>query len=220
MRHLVCQKVLSYLSKMLSSQIKESQSELETLIKIFAKMPGLGPRSAQRLVFHLIKKREIILDQLISSLENINSKIKYCEICGNVTLDRVCEVCSNKSRDASLVCVVEDISDLWAMNRSGAFNGVFHVLGGLLNPMEGIGPEELRISNLTERVASGSVKEIVLALGATITGQTTANYIFQELDKYAIKITSLAQGVPVGGELDYLDDSTIVAAFNARRKFD
>ena len=132
----------------------------------------------------------------------------------------MCEVCSNKSRDASLVCVVEDISDLWAMNRSGAFNGVFHVLGGLLTPMEGIGPEELRISNLTERVASGSVKEIVLALGATITGQTTANYIFQELDKYGIKITSLAQGVPVGGELDYLDDSTIVAAFNARRKFD
>ena len=205
---------------MLSRHEKESQSALESLIKIFAKMPGLGPRSAQRLVFHLIKKREIMLDQLISSLENINSKIKYCEICGNVTLDRVCEVCSNKSRDASLVCVVEDISDLWAMNRSGAFNGVFHVLGGLLTPMEGIGPEELRISNLTERVASGSVKEIVLALGATITGQTTANYIFQELDKYAIKITSLAQGVPVGGELDYLDDSTIVAAFNARRKFD
>ena len=145
---------------MLSSQLKESQSELETLIKIFAKMPGLGPRSAQRLVFHLIKKREIILDQLISSLENINSKIKYCEICGNVTLDRVCEVCSNKSRDASLVCVVEDVSDLWAMNRSGAFNGVFHVLGGLLSPMEGIGPEELRISNLTERVASGSVKAV------------------------------------------------------------
>ena len=167
---------------MLSSQLKESQSELETLIKIFAKMPGLGPRSAQRLVFHLIKKREIILDQLISSLENINSKIKYCEICGNVTLDRVCEVCSNKSRDASLVCVVEDISDLWAMNRSGAFNGVFHVLGGLLTPMEGIGPEELRISNLTERVASGSVKEIVLVLGVTITGQTTANCILQELD--------------------------------------
>ena len=132
----------------------------------------------------------------------------------------MCEVCSNKSRDTSLVCVVEDISDLWAMNRSGPFNGVFHVLGGLLAPMEGIGPEELRISNLTERVASGSVKEIVLALGATITGQTTANYIFQELDKYSIKRTSLAQGVPVGGELDYLDDSTIVAAFNARRKFD
>ena len=205
---------------MLSSHLKEIQSDLESLIKIIAKMPGLGPRSAQRLVFHLIKKREIILDQLISSLENINNKIQYCEICSNVTLEKVCEVCSNKSRDASLVCVVEDISDLWAMNRSGAFNGVFHVLGGLLTPMEGIGPEELRISNLTERVASGSVKEIVLALGATITGQTTANYIFQELDKYAIKITSLAQGVPVGGELDYLDDSTIVAAFNARRKFD
>ena len=118
------------------------------------------------------------------------------------------------------MCVVEDVSDLWAMNRSGAFNGVFHVLGGLLSPMDGVGPEELRISNLIERVASGNVKEIVLALGATITGQTTANYIFQELDKYSIKITSLAQGVPVGGELDYLDDSTIVAAFNARRKFD
>ena len=205
---------------MINSHAKDGQSDLESIIKIFSKMPGLGPRSAQRLVFHLIKKREIILDQLILSLENLNNKIKYCEICGNVTLDTMCEVCSDKSRDSGLVCVVEDISDLWAMNRSGAFNGVFHVLGGLLSPIEGIGPEELHISKLSQRVASGSVKEIVLALGATITGQTTANYIFQELEKYSIKITSLAQGVPVGGELDYLDDSTIVAAFNARRKFE
>ncbi len=205
---------------MKNSHAKDGQSDLESIIKIFSKMPGLGPRSAQRLVFHLIKKREIILNQLILSLENLNNKIKYCEICGNVTLDTMCEVCSDKSRDNGLVCVVEDISDLWAMNRSGAFNGVFHVLGGLLSPIEGIGPEELKISTLRQRVASGSVKEIVLALGATITGQTTANYIFQELEKYSIKITSLAQGVPVGGELDYLDDSTIVAAFNARRKFE
>ena len=205
---------------MINSHAKDGQSDLESIIKIFSKMPGLGPRSAQRLVFHLIKKREIILNQLIFSLENLNNKIKYCEICGNVTLDTMCEVCSDKSRDNGLVCVVEDISDLWAMNRSGVFNGVFHVLGGLLSPIEGIGPEELKISTLSQRVASGSVKEIVLALGATITGQTTANYIFQELEKYSIKITSLAQGVPVGGELDYLDDSTIVAAFNARRKFE
>ena len=205
---------------MIGSHVKESQSDLESLIKIFAKMPGLGPRSAQRLVFHLIKKKKIILDQLILSLENINNNVKYCSICGNVTLDSVCNVCSDKSRDGSLVCVVEDIPDLWAMNRSGVFKGVFHVLGGLLSPMDGIGPEELKIETLTKRVASGSIKEIVLALGATITGQTTANYISQELDKYSIKITSLAQGVPVGGELDYLDDSTIVAAFNARRKFD
>ena len=205
---------------MINSHAKDGQSDLESIIKIFSKMPGLGPRSAQRLVFHLIKKREIILNQLILSLENLNNKIKYCEICGNVTLDTMCEVCSDKSRDNGLVCVVEDISDLWAMNRSGAFNGVFHVLGGLLSPLEGIGPEELKISTLSQRVASGSVKEIVLALGATITGQTTANYIFRELEKYSIKITSLAQGVPVGGELDYLDDSTIVAAFNARRKFE
>ena len=205
---------------MINSHAKDGQSDLESIIKIFSKMPGLGPRSAQRLVFHLIKKREIILNQLILSLENLNNKIKYCEICGNVTLDTMCEVCSDKSRDNGLVCVVEDISDLWAMDRSGAFNGVFHVLGGLLSPIEGIGPEELKISTLSQRVASGSVKEIVLALGATITGQTTANYIFQELEKYSIKITSLAQGVPVGGELDYLDDSTIVAAFNARRKFE
>ena len=205
---------------MINSHAKDGQSDLESIIKIFSKMPGLGPRSAQRLVFHLIKKREIILNQLILSLENLNNKIKYCEICGNVSLDTMCEVCSDKSRDNGLVCVVEDISDLWAMNRSGAFNGVFHVLGGLLSPIEGIGPEELKISTLSQRVASGSVKEIVLALGATITGQTTANYIFQELEKYSIKITSLAQGVPVGGELDYLDYSTIVAAFNARRKFE
>ena len=205
---------------MINSHAKDGQSDLESIIKIFSKMPGLGPRSAQRLVFHLIKKREIILNQLILSLENLNNKIKYCEICGNVTLGIMGEVWSDKSRDNGLVCVVEDISDLWAMNRSGAFNGVFHVLGGLLSPIEGIGPEELKISTLSQRVASGSVKEIVLALGATITGQTTANYIFQELEKYSIKITSLAQGVPVGGELDYLDDSTIVAAFNARRKFE
>ena len=205
---------------MINSHAKDGQSDLESIIKIFSKMPGLGPRSAQRLVFHLIKKREIILNQLILSLENLNNKIKYCEICGNVTLDTMCEVCSDKSRDNGLVCVVEDIPDLWAMDRSGAFNGVFHVLGGLLSPIEGIGPEELKISTLSQRVASGSVKEIVLALGATITGQTTANYIFRELEKYSIKITSLAQGVPVGGELDYLDDSTIVAAFNARRKFE
>ena len=205
---------------MINSHAKDGQSDLESIIKIFSKMPGLGPRSAQRLVFHLIKKREIILNQLILSLENLNNKIKYCEICGNVTMGTMCEVCSDESRDNGLVCVVEDISDLWAMNRSGAFNGVFHVLGGLLSPIEGIGPEELKISTLSQRVASGSVKEIVLALGATITGQTTANYIFQELEKYSIKITSLAQGVPVGGELDYLDDSTIVAAFNARRKFE
>ena len=205
---------------MINSHAKDGQSDLESIIKIFSKMPGLGPRSAQRLVFHLIKKREIILNQLILSLENLNNKIKYCEICGNVTLDTTCELCSDKSRDDGLVCVVEDISDLWAMNRSGAFNGVFHVLGGLLSPIEGMGPEELKISTLSQRVASGSVREIVLALGATIKGQTTANYIFQELEKYSIKITSLAQGVPVGGELDYLDDSTIVAAFNARRKFE
>ena len=205
---------------MINSNAKDGKSDLESIIKIFSKMPGLGPRSAQRLVFHLIKKREIILNQLILSLENLNNKIKYCEICGNVTLGTMCEVCSDESRDNGLVCVVEDISDLWAMNRSGGFNGVFHVLGGLLSPIEGIGPEELKISTLSQRVASGSVKEIVLALGATITGQTTANYIFQELEKYSIKITSLAQGVPVGGELDYLDDSTIVAAFNARRKFE
>ena len=205
---------------MINSHAKDGQSDLESIIKIFSKMPGLGPRSAQRLVFHLIKKREIVLNQLILSLENLNNKIKYCEICGNVTLDTMCEVCSDKSRDNGLVCVVEDISDLWAMNRSGAFNGVFHVLGGLLSPIEGIGPEELKISTLSQRVASGSVQEIVLALGATITGQTTANYIFRELEKYSIKITSLAQGVPVGGEIDYLDDSTIVEALNARRKLE
>ena len=125
---------------MINSHAKDGQSDLESIIKIFSKMPGLGPRSAQRLVFHIIKKREIILIQLILSLENLNNKVKYCEICGNVTLSTMCEVCSDKSRDNSLVCVVEDISDLWAMNRSGAFNGVFHVLGGLLSPIEGIGP--------------------------------------------------------------------------------
>ncbi len=121
-------------------------SALEDLVSLFSKLPGLGPRSAQRLVFHLIKKKKIILDQLIFSLENINNNVKYCNICGNVTLDSVCDVCSDRSRDGSLVCVVEDIPDLWAMNRSGVFKGVFHVLGGLLSPMDGIGPEELKIA--------------------------------------------------------------------------
>ena len=198
---------------------KEKLSEIENLIKIFSKMPGLGPRSARRLVFHLIKKRKIFMAPLIDSLASVKENVKNCDLCGNIALENFCEICSDLKRDKSIICVVEEVSDLWAMDRSGAFGGVFHVLGGLLSPLDGIGPEKLRIDNLTQRLKTEGVKELVLALGTTVAGQTTANYLLHELSGLNIKITSLAQGVPVGGELDYLDDSTIIAAFNDRRSY-
>ena len=198
---------------------KEKLSEIENLIKIFSKMPGLGPRSARRLVFHLIKKRKIFMAPLIDSLAIVRDSVKNCDLCGNIALENFCEICSDLKRDKSIICVVEEVSDLWAMDRSGAFGGVFHVLGGLLSPLDGIGPEKLRIDNLTQRLKTEGVKELVLALGTTVAGQTTANYLLHELSGLNIKITSLAQGVPVGGELDYLDDSTIIAAFNDRRSY-
>ena len=198
---------------------KEKLSEIENLIKIFSKMPGLGPRSARRLVFHLIKKRKIFMVPLIDSLTIVKESVKNCDLCGNIALENFCEICSDLKRDKSIICVVEEVSDLWAMDRSGAFSGVFHVLGGLLSPLDGIGPEKLRIDNLTQRLKTEGVKELVLALGTTVAGQTTANYLLHELSGLNINITSLAQGVPVGGELDYLDDSTIIAAFNDRRSY-
>ncbi len=198
---------------------KEKLSEIENLIKIFSKMPGLGPRSARRLVFHLIKKRKIFMAPLIDSLAIVRDSVKNCDLCGNIALENFCEICSDLKRDKSIICVVEEVSDLWAMDRSGAFGGVFHVLGGLLSPLDGIGPEKLRIDNLTQRLKTEGVKELVLALGTTVAGQTTANYLLHELSGLNINITSLAQGVPVGGELDYLDDSTIIAAFNDRRSY-
>ena len=198
---------------------KEKLSEIENLIKIFSKMPGLGPRSARRLVFHLIKKRKIFMAPLIDSLAIVRDSVKNCDLCGNIALENFCEICSDLKRDKSIICVVEEVSDLWAMERSGAFGGVFHVLGGLLSPLDGIGPEKLRIDNLTQRLKTEGVKELVLALGTTVAGQTTANYLLHELSGLNINITSLAQGVPVGGELDYLDDSTIIAAFNDRRSY-
>ena len=198
---------------------KEKLSEIENLIKIFSKMPGLGPRSARRLVFHLIKKRKIFMAPLIDSLAIVRESVKNCDLCGNIALENFCEICSDLKRDKSIICVVEEVSDLWAMDRSGAFGGVFHVLGGLLSPLDGIGPEKLRIDNLTQRLKTEGVKELVLALGTTVAGQTTANYLLHELSGLNINITSLAQGVPVGGELDYLDDSTIIAAFNDRRSY-
>ncbi len=204
----------------MSSQIeKEKLSEIENLIKIISKMPGLGPRSARRLVFHLIKKREIFMAPLIGSLTVVKESVRNCDLCGNIALERFCNICSDLKRDKSIICVVEEVSDLWAMDRAGVFMGVFHVLGGLLSPLDGIGPEKLRIDNLSQRIKTQGVKELVLALGTTVSGQTTANYLLQELSGLNISITSLAQGVPVGGELDYLDDSTIIAAFNDRRSF-
>ena len=156
---------------------------------------------------------------LIDSITIVKESVKNCDLCGNIALENLCEICNDLKRDKSIICVVEEVSDLWAMDRSGVFGGVFHVLGGLLSPLDGIGPEKLRIDNLTQRLKTEGVKELVLALGTTVAGQTTANYLLQELSELDISITSLAQGVPVGGELDYLDDSTIIAAFNDRRSF-
>jgi recombination protein RecR len=179
-----------------------------------AKLPGLGPRSARRAALHLVKKKDVLLIPLANALAEVGVRVRTCAECGNIGVDRICAICADPKRDRSVICVVEDVADLWAMERSGVFKGRYHVLGGVLSALDGVGPEELRIPRLIDRVGTG-VSEVVLALSATIDGQTTAHYIADHLP--GVTVTSLAQGVPVGGELDYLDDGTISAALKARR---
>ena len=189
--------------------------DLDALIALMAKLPGLGPRSARRAVLHLIKKRSLVLLPLAEAMHRVGSTVRECLNCGNVCTSDLCDICLSEKRANGQIAVVEDVADLWAMERAGVFQGRYHVLGGTLSALDAVGPDELRIPKLADRVASENITEVILALGATIDGQTTAHYIADQLPH--INVTSLAQGVPVGGELDYLDDGTISAALNARK---
>ncbi|MBL8631443.1 MAG: recombination protein RecR [Rhodospirillaceae bacterium] len=192
-------------------------AEIEALIRHLSKLPGLGPRSARRIALALLKKRESMLDPLVRTMQAAAEAVRICQTCGNYDSQDPCSICTDTRRDGSLVCVVEGVSDLWALERTAAFKGKYHVTGGLLSPIDGIGPDDLKIDRLLARVQNGVVKEVVLALSATVDGQTTAHYIADRLKDTGITISGLAHGVPVGGELDYLDDGTISAALKARR---
>ena len=193
--------------------------EIERLISLLAKLPGLGPRSARRAALALLKRREQLLVPLAAALQETADKVTSCSVCGAPDTRDPCSICSDGARDNTLICVVEEAGALWAMERSGAFRGKYHVLGGLLSALDGVGPEALRIAELTGRVRGGEVREVVLALPATVDGQTTAHYIAERLTGSGnqVAVTSLARGVPVGGDLDWLDDGTIVQAMRARR---
>ena len=195
--------------------------EIERLIQLLAKLPGLGPRSARRAALHLIKKKDQLLVPLTRAMDEALEKVRLCDICGNVDTSSPCTICEDPRRDESIIVVVEDVADLWALERAAVINGSYHVLGGVLSPLDGIGPEDLAISSLVERVANANspVKEIIIAVNATVEGQTTAHYITDQLEGIEVKITRLAHGVPVGGELDYLDEGTLVAAIKSRSGF-
>jgi recombination protein RecR len=191
--------------------------ELQRLIDLLAKLPGLGPRSAKRAALHLLKKRDPLMRPLAFALDEAAEKVKACGVCGNWDSIDPCAICADGARDAAILCVVADVGDLWALERAGAHKGRYHVLGGLLSPLDGVGPRELSIGRLVDRAKAGGVKEIVLALPATVDGQTTAHYLGDELAGAGVAVTRLSQGVPVGGELDYLDEGTLAAAMKARR---
>ena len=190
--------------------------DIEVLIDMMAKLPGLGPRSARRAVLHLIKKRGALLTPLADAMHNVAVTARECVTCGNIGTSDICDICDDPKRQTGEICVVEDVADLWAMERAQVFKGRYHVLGGTLSALDAIGPEDLRIPKLVDRVRDEGVGEIILALAATVDGQTTAHYIADQFES-SVQVTSLAQGVPVGGELDYLDDGTISAALKARR---
>ena len=191
-------------------------ADLSRLIQLLAKLPGLGPRSARRAALFLLKRRESLMVPLAAAMAETADRIHACGICGNLDTADPCAVCRDVKRDAGLVCVVEDVGDLWAIERTGAYSGRYHVLGGTLSALEGIGPEDLRIGELVER-CSGGVREVILALNATVEGQTTAHYIMDRLAGQAVQVSRLAHGVPVGGELDYLDEGTLAAALASRQ---
>lgn len=192
-------------------------NDIEKLIKIIAKLPSLGTRSARRIVLQLLKKRETLFFPLIDSLKNVAENIKTCEVCGNYDTLSPCSICSSSSRDSSVLCVVQDVADLWAMERISLFKGKYHVLGGILSAIDGISAEDLNLESLFSRLEKENISEIILALPATIDGQITTNYILQRLKSYNIKITTLAQGIPMGAELDYMDEGTIQLALNSRK---
>jgi recombination protein RecR len=193
--------------------------EIERLIQLLARLPGLGPRSARRAALHLIKKREPLMAPLASALQTVIEKIQVCGTCGNIDSQNPCTVCTDPRRDPSIIVVVADVADLWALERAHAVNSRYHVLGGTLSPLEGVGPQDLTIDALVSRAHDSVVKEVILALNATVDGQTTAHYITDLLHNADVKVTRLAHGVPVGGELDYLDEGTLAAAIRQRTAF-
>jgi recombination protein RecR len=193
--------------------------EIERLIQLLARLPGLGPRSARRAALQLIKKREALLEPLARAAAEAAAAVKICSRCGNVDTHDPCTICADPGRDASTIVVVEDVGDLWALERAGAGRGLYHVLGGTLSPLDGIGPDDLAIAGLVARVRAGGVSEVVLAVNATMEGQTTAHYLTDQLVGSGVRVTRLAHGVPVGGELDYLDDGTLAAAMKSRTAF-
>lgn len=194
-----------------------STHDIEALIELLARLPGLGPRSARRAVLHLIRKRAILLTPLADAMQVVAATARECLNCGNVGTTDICDICESEKRATGELCVVEDVADLWAMERAGVFKGRYHVLGGTLSALDSVGPEDLRIPRLIDRVSTEGISEVILALNATVEGQTTAHYIADQLQGQ-VRLTSLAQGVPIGGELDYLDDGTITAALRARKE--
>jgi len=192
-------------------------AEIERLVQLLARLPGLGPRSARRATLQLLKRREALLLPLLQAMEAAANAVGRCPGCGNLDTVSPCGICRDPERDPTLLCVVEEVADLWALERAGVFPGRYHVLGGRLSALDGIGPEDLAIPRLVARVAEGGVKEVILALSATVDGQTTAHYITDRLAETGVTVSRLAHGVPVGGELDYLDDGTLGAALRARR---
>ncbi|MEM7724450.1 MAG: recombination mediator RecR [Pseudomonadota bacterium] len=195
----------------------DGTKDIETLIEIMARLPGLGPRSARRAVLHLIKKRGPLMRPLADAMSKVAETARECLNCGNICTGDLCPICLDDRRATGEICVVEDVADLWAMERGQVFRGRYHVLGGTLSALDDVRPEDLHIPKLMDRVASEGVTEVILALNATVDGQTTAHYIAGELEGVGVSVTSLAQGVPIGGELDYLDDGTISAALRARK---
>jgi recombination protein RecR len=191
--------------------------EIEALTQALARLPGLGPRSARRAVLHLLKRREAAMAPLLRALEKVNENFAICSNCGNVDTIDPCSICADPRRDSRLLCVVEEVSDLWALDRSRLFPGRFHVLGGRLSAMEGIRPEDLTVDRLVHRISQGGIDEVVLAMNATLEGQTTAHYLAERLETHPVRITQLAHGLPVGGELDFLDEGTLAQALRARR---
>ncbi len=193
--------------------------EIEHLIQLLAKLPGLGPRSARRAALHLIQRKDQLLAPLARALEIAEERVSVCSVCGNVDTIDPCSICSDPRRDASTLVVVEDVADLWALERAGALSARYHVLGGTLSALDGVGPEDLAIDSLVRRVSSGEVREVILAVNATVDGQTTAHFITDQLAPTGVKVSRLAHGVPVGGELDYLDEGTLSAAIRSRTPF-
>lgn len=193
--------------------------EIDRLIQLLAKLPGLGPRSARRAALALLKKRETLLEPLASAMAEASAAIKQCSVCGNLDSADPCALCRDAKRETGVLCVVEDVADLWALERASVFRGRYHVLGGVLSALDGITPERLNLAPLMERVRAGGISEVILAMNATVEGQTTAHYLVDALEPLNVKVSRLAHGMPVGGEMDYLDDGTLSAAFKSRRPF-